>query len=222
MSGAIDIVVVRQQDGTFRSSPFYVRFGKYRGLFTRKERTVTLSVDGVQVDLTMRLSHSGEAYFTDPTAAEEGPLSPSKKSGTDEEVFSDPVGISGYSSGEGESLGDAEGGRQRWYQRNFLTSWRKSPIPSKSALSEQLKGVELNNVACTSAPPTAEPAVADMEAPSGQAEVSARSKEDTTWQGSVPPVPYTLSSSHEEAEAGGYFTDADGTPKAAADLLKQR
>eukprot|EP00959_Pyramimonas_sp_CCMP1952_P344591 7217241-Pyramimonas_sp.AAC.1 len=25
-----------------------IRFGKYRGLFTRKERTVTLAVDGVQ------------------------------------------------------------------------------------------------------------------------------------------------------------------------------
>ena len=73
-----------------------------------------MGVGCVQVDLTMRLSHSGEAYFTDPAAAEEGPVSPSKKNGTDEDVFSDPVGTNGYSSGEGESSGDAgEAGRRR-------------------------------------------------------------------------------------------------------------
>eukprot|EP00241_Pyramimonas_parkeae_P021211 CAMPEP_0114283216 /NCGR_PEP_ID=MMETSP0059-20121206/3981_1 /TAXON_ID=36894 /ORGANISM="Pyramimonas parkeae, Strain CCMP726" /LENGTH=107 /DNA_ID=CAMNT_0001403925 /DNA_START=237 /DNA_END=557 /DNA_ORIENTATION=- len=68
MGGAVDIVVVRQKDGSFRSSPFYVRFGKFQGLLKGRERTVMLTVDGVQRDLVMALNSSGEAYFPDVEA----------------------------------------------------------------------------------------------------------------------------------------------------------
>lgn len=31
LTGAIDVIVVEQEDGTFKSSPFHVRFGKLGG-----------------------------------------------------------------------------------------------------------------------------------------------------------------------------------------------
>lgn len=39
LSGAVDVVVVEQPDGTLRSSPFHVRFGKLT-LMRAKERQV--------------------------------------------------------------------------------------------------------------------------------------------------------------------------------------
>lgn len=40
LSGCIDVVVVRQQDGTFQCSPFHVRFGKL-GVLRSKEKVVS-------------------------------------------------------------------------------------------------------------------------------------------------------------------------------------
>ena len=36
--GAVDIVVVQQKDGSFKSSPWYVRFGKYHKVFKSVEK----------------------------------------------------------------------------------------------------------------------------------------------------------------------------------------
>ncbi|ERN11968.1 hypothetical protein AMTR_s00184p00042120 [Amborella trichopoda] len=37
--GAVDIIVVEQQDGSFKTSPWYVKFGKFQGveLFYQEE-----------------------------------------------------------------------------------------------------------------------------------------------------------------------------------------
>ena len=40
LSGCIDVVVVRQQDGSFQCSPFHVRFGKL-GVLRSKEKVVS-------------------------------------------------------------------------------------------------------------------------------------------------------------------------------------
>ena len=40
LSGCIDVVVVRQPDGTFHCSPFHVRFGKL-GVLRSKEKVVS-------------------------------------------------------------------------------------------------------------------------------------------------------------------------------------
>ncbi|KAI4375032.1 hypothetical protein MLD38_012950 [Melastoma candidum] len=61
--GAIDIIVVEQPDGTFKSSPWYVRFGKFQGVLKTKEKIVKLCVNGVEADINMYLNHKGEAYF---------------------------------------------------------------------------------------------------------------------------------------------------------------
>ncbi|XP_069608392.1 phosphatidate phosphatase LPIN3 [Ranitomeya imitator] len=62
LSGSIDVVVVRQPDGSFRSSPFHVRFGKL-GILRSTEMTVDIEVNGEPVDLPMRLGENGEAFF---------------------------------------------------------------------------------------------------------------------------------------------------------------
>ncbi|CAN6466680.1 unnamed protein product [Victoria cruziana] len=61
--GAVDIIVVEQQDGTFKSTPWYVKFGKFQGVLKRREKLVTVSVNGVEAEFHMFLDHKGEAYF---------------------------------------------------------------------------------------------------------------------------------------------------------------
>lgn len=61
--GAVDIIVVQQQDGTFRSTPWYVRFGKFQGVLKGAEKIVRISVNGIEANFHMFLDNSGEAYF---------------------------------------------------------------------------------------------------------------------------------------------------------------
>ncbi|XP_009599072.1 phosphatidate phosphatase PAH1-like isoform X2 [Nicotiana tomentosiformis] len=61
--GAVDIIVVKQHDGTFRSTPWYVRFGKFQGVLKGAEKVVRIEVNGKEADFHMYLDNSGEAYF---------------------------------------------------------------------------------------------------------------------------------------------------------------
>ncbi|WCJ35405.1 Phosphatidate phosphatase PAH2 [Euphorbia peplus] len=61
--GAVDIIVVEQPDGSFKSSPWYVRFGKFQGVLKAREKEVNISVNGVDADFHMYLDQRGEAYF---------------------------------------------------------------------------------------------------------------------------------------------------------------
>ncbi|XP_075474679.1 phosphatidate phosphatase PAH1-like [Primulina tabacum] len=61
--GAVDIIVVKQHDGTFRSTPWYVRFGKFQGVLKGAEKLVRIEVNGVEANFHMYLDNSGEAYF---------------------------------------------------------------------------------------------------------------------------------------------------------------
>ncbi|TKY75075.1 Phosphatidate phosphatase PAH2 [Spatholobus suberectus] len=69
--GAVDIVVVEQQDGSFKSSPWYVRFGKFQGVLKAREKVVDICVNGVQAGFQMQLDHKGEAFFLREIDAEE-------------------------------------------------------------------------------------------------------------------------------------------------------
>ncbi|KAL9680720.1 hypothetical protein QQ045_012499 [Rhodiola kirilowii] len=68
--GAVDIVVVEQPDGSFKSSPWYVRFGKFQGVLKTREKVVSICVDGVEADFHMYLDHTGEAYFLEEVEEE--------------------------------------------------------------------------------------------------------------------------------------------------------
>ncbi|KAH9306184.1 hypothetical protein KI387_010588, partial [Taxus chinensis] len=61
--GAVDIIVVEQPDGSFRSTPWYVKFGKVLGVIRRTEKTVDIAVNGEEADFHLFLDRSGHAYF---------------------------------------------------------------------------------------------------------------------------------------------------------------
>uniref|UniRef100_A0A6N2LD56 phosphatidate phosphatase n=1 Tax=Salix viminalis TaxID=40686 RepID=A0A6N2LD56_SALVM len=61
--GAVDVIVVQQQDGTFRSTPWYVRFGKFQGVLKGAEKIVRINVNDIEANFHMYLDNSGEAYF---------------------------------------------------------------------------------------------------------------------------------------------------------------
>ena len=59
----MDIVCVQQPDGSFKSSPFHVRFGKLK-LLKAARKSVTIIVNGVESqEVAMLLGHEGEAFF---------------------------------------------------------------------------------------------------------------------------------------------------------------
>jgi len=62
LSGCIDIIVVPQDDGTLKSTPFHVRFGKARVLRSR-DKLVDLWVNDRDTGIRMTLGAAGEAYF---------------------------------------------------------------------------------------------------------------------------------------------------------------
>ncbi|KAI1982029.1 lipin Ned1 [Ophidiomyces ophidiicola] len=62
LSGAIDVIVIEQEDGTLACSPFHVRFGKF-SLLRPYEKKVEFCVNGVKQDYAMKLGEGGEAFF---------------------------------------------------------------------------------------------------------------------------------------------------------------
>ncbi|XP_070533057.1 phosphatidate phosphatase LPIN2-like isoform X3 [Ptychodera flava] len=69
LTGAIDVIVVEQQDGSFQCSPFHVRFGKM-GVLRSREKVVDIEINGEPVDLHMKLGETGEAFFVEETDGE--------------------------------------------------------------------------------------------------------------------------------------------------------
>ncbi|CAD8193606.1 unnamed protein product [Paramecium octaurelia] len=59
LSGCIDIIVVQQHNGSLKSTPFHVRFGKYDG----QDYYVDIIVNGKLSNVKMRLGKEGSAYF---------------------------------------------------------------------------------------------------------------------------------------------------------------
>uniref|UniRef100_A0A674E9Z9 phosphatidate phosphatase n=1 Tax=Salmo trutta TaxID=8032 RepID=A0A674E9Z9_SALTR len=57
LTGGIDVIVVRQPDGSLQCSPFHVRFGKL-GVLRSKEKVVDIEINGEPVYLQMNLSVS--------------------------------------------------------------------------------------------------------------------------------------------------------------------
>lgn len=64
LTGAIDVIVVEQQDGGFKCSPFHVRFGKL-GVLRSKEKVVDIEINGEPLDIHMKLGETGEAFFVE-------------------------------------------------------------------------------------------------------------------------------------------------------------
>ncbi|XP_013373735.1 PREDICTED: phosphatidate phosphatase LPIN3 isoform X2 [Chinchilla lanigera] len=75
LSGGIDVLVVKQVDGSFRCSPFHVRFGKL-GVLRSGEKVVDIEINGEPVDLHMKLGDSGEAFFVQELESDEEDVPP--------------------------------------------------------------------------------------------------------------------------------------------------
>ncbi|CAL4908588.1 unnamed protein product [Urochloa decumbens] len=84
--GAVDIIAVEQPDGSYRSTPWYVRFGKFQGVLKGAEKVVTITVNGVEASFHMQLDNSGQAYFM----RELVPGSEDSGTGSEEEVINEP------------------------------------------------------------------------------------------------------------------------------------
>ncbi|KAF2177693.1 nuclear elongation and deformation protein 1 [Zopfia rhizophila CBS 207.26] len=68
LSGAIDVIVVEQEDGSLACSPFHVRFGKL-SLLRPTDKKVEFKVNDVKQDYAMKLGEGGEAFFVFQTSA---------------------------------------------------------------------------------------------------------------------------------------------------------
>uniref|UniRef100_A0AAX7TSZ4 phosphatidate phosphatase n=1 Tax=Astatotilapia calliptera TaxID=8154 RepID=A0AAX7TSZ4_ASTCA len=82
LTGGIDVVVVRQPDGSFQCSPFHVRFGKL-GVLRSKEKIVDIEINGESVDLHMKLGDNGEAFFVEENENMEVTLCQPEKTAVD-------------------------------------------------------------------------------------------------------------------------------------------
>ncbi|OQO01852.1 hypothetical protein B0A48_12325 [Cryoendolithus antarcticus] len=67
LSGAIDVIVVEQEDGSLACSPFHIRFGKF-SLLRPLEKKVEFKTNGAKQDFPMKLGEGGEAFFVFETA----------------------------------------------------------------------------------------------------------------------------------------------------------
>ncbi|KAL4217721.1 Lipin-3 [Mactra antiquata] len=70
LTGAIDTIIIQQEDGSYKSSPFHVRFGKL-GVLRSREKMVDIEINGETVDIQMKLGESGEAFFVEELEDEE-------------------------------------------------------------------------------------------------------------------------------------------------------
>ncbi|TKW26873.1 hypothetical protein SEVIR_3G219600v4 [Setaria viridis] len=84
--GAVDIIAVEQPDGSYRTTPWYVRFGKFQGVLKGAEKVVTITVNGVEASFHMQLDNSGQAYFM----RELVPGSEDSGTGSESEAINEP------------------------------------------------------------------------------------------------------------------------------------
>jgi hypothetical protein len=62
LSGCIDIIVVEQPNGQLKSTPFHLRFGKFKAL-RGKDTSITIFINDKETPLSMKLGRAGEGYF---------------------------------------------------------------------------------------------------------------------------------------------------------------
>ncbi|TID26304.1 LNS2-domain-containing protein [Venturia nashicola] len=67
LSGAIDVIVVEQEDGSLACSPFHVRFGKF-SLLRPSDKKVEFTVNDAKQNFSMKLGEGGEAFFVFETS----------------------------------------------------------------------------------------------------------------------------------------------------------
>lgn len=140
LSGGIDVLVVRQVDGSFRCSPFHVRFGKL-GVLRSREKVVDIEINGEPVDLHMKLGDSGEAFFVQELESDEEDVPP--------RLCTSPIpwgGLAGFPSDsqlgttsepDASTAGMASSGRKK--KRRRRKTKRKEGAVAADSSSEELE-----------------------------------------------------------------------------------
>ena len=74
-TGAVDVVMVEQQDNSFHSTAFHVRFGKIGAVWSAGQ-IIDIEINGREVEMKMVLDQRGQAFFpteeTNPSLARSG------------------------------------------------------------------------------------------------------------------------------------------------------
>ncbi|KAK3362665.1 Lipin/Ned1/Smp2-domain-containing protein [Lasiosphaeria hispida] len=111
LSGAIDVIVVEQEDGTLACSPFHVRFGKF-SLLRPYEKKVEFKVNGVKQEYSMKLGEGGEAFFvfeTTDTIPQSLQTSPLVSPASSPPLHAQQLGAAGLQEPETLDLNDVVG-----------------------------------------------------------------------------------------------------------------
>lgn len=143
LSGCIDVLVVKQVDGSFQCSPFHVRFGKL-GVLRSREKVVDIEINGEPVDLHMKLGDSGEAFFVQELESDEEHVPP--------RLCTSPLpwgGLSGFpsdsqlgtaSESEPIIMGVSTGRKKRLRRRK--PRWKEDTVAGDSSSEELEAGAE--------------------------------------------------------------------------------
>lgn len=151
--GAVDIIVVKQQDDSFKSSPWYVRFGKFQGVLKTKEKVVKICVNGVEMDFNMYLENDGQACFLREVDVENGenPSSPPAWGGDTDDLANTRLSVKSKScnfdgveevSATKIDMGNGNAAVRAKFQRTGILGYvfgRKASI-KEGSLSENEKG----------------------------------------------------------------------------------
>lgn len=164
LSGGIDVLVVRQRDGSFRCSPFHVRFGKL-GVLRSREKVVDIEINGEPVDLHMKLGDSGEAFFVQELDSDEEDVPP--------RLCTSPIpwgGLSGFpSDSQIGTASEPEGlvitGRRKRRRRRKPRRREEDAVDSSS---EELEAGAESELTLLEKPTPESPSAQEAEEPSSQ------------------------------------------------------
>ena len=125
LSGAMDVLVIEEPEGEYRSSSFHVRFGSLKVLRS-VEQDIDIYINGRKKNVKMKLANCGDAYFLydelDPYMIRQSKLIREKEFNTNQILLMEKI------TGKRESKDD-----------DILKCQYKSFFPSSS----QLKALDL-------------------------------------------------------------------------------
>uniref|UniRef100_A0A6U0JSC1 LNS2/PITP domain-containing protein n=1 Tax=Percolomonas cosmopolitus TaxID=63605 RepID=A0A6U0JSC1_9EUKA len=121
--GAIDVIVIKQPDGTLRTTPFHVRFGRLK-LLRSTEKIIRIMINGKLTDMVMKISsQDGVAYFIQSHEStqydEQGSDRDSFTSSTSSLPSIFDEGTTSPESGGGSPLSDSISEDGKWTEMDF-------------------------------------------------------------------------------------------------------
>ncbi|XP_063001625.1 phosphatidate phosphatase LPIN3 [Elgaria multicarinata webbii] len=143
LTGCIDVIVVRQPDGSLLCSPFHVRFGKLRVLHS-SEKVVDIEINGEPVNLHMKLGDNGEAFFVEESEEQKESIPVSLcTSPIPSEKSSESVSRSSSLYGNPEGLGsDTALRKKRWRKRKPKRRESAADSTSEEEATESERSLE--------------------------------------------------------------------------------